>query len=403
MSGAAFLFDAVRTPRGKGKAGGALAAVKPAELVRQLIEALRARHGAVAVDSAERLVLSCVGQVGAQGGHIAMVSKLHAALPDRVAAQTLNNFCAGGLSAIGAAAAAVESGGAGLILAGGVEAMSQVPFLADRADYYADPDTARALAYVPVAIAADYLADRRGVARDELDAATLESHRRAHAAWEAGRYESSVIPVRTAQGGVALARDETIRPDLTPETLAALPPAFEALGRSGFDAVIAAHKAGTGAIEHRHSTANCPPIADGAALALIGTAAAGAALGLRPRARIARVVETGGDPIEQLTAGTAALERLLAATGLTLGEVDLIEYMEAFAVVPVLFLRDSGVDPAIVNVNGGHLALGHPMGATGAMLVATLLAEMERRDVERGIVVAHGGSGVGVAALLERL
>lgn len=402
MSGDAYLFDAVRTPRGKGKPGGALASVKPAELVRQLVEALRSRHGTEAVDAAERLVLSCVGQIGAQGGHIAMVSKLHAGLPERVAAQTLNNFCAGGLSAIGTAAAAVSSGAAGLVLAGGVESMSQVPFLADRADYYADPDTARALAYVPVALAADYLAHVRGVERAELDAATLESHRRAHFAWEEGRYESSVVAVRAAGGGVALDRDEAIRPDLTVEKLASLPPAFVELGQSGFDDVIAARKPGMGVIEHRHTNANCPPVADGAALAMIGSAGAGAARGLRPRARIVRVVEAGGDPVEQLTAGMAALERLLAECRLTLGEADLIEYMEAFAVVPVLFLRDTGVDPAIVNVNGGHLAMGHPMGATGALLVATLLAEMERRDLERGIVVAHGGSGVGVAALLER-
>ncbi|MGP1283934.1 MAG: acetyl-CoA C-acyltransferase [Parasphingopyxis sp.] len=402
MNAEVFIYDAVRTPRGKGKMGAPLSALAPQELVRQLVDALRERHGEAAIAGAERLVLSCVGQTGDQGGHIAMVGKLHAGLADATIALTINNFCSGGLSAVALAAATVRAGDAGLVLAGGVEMMSRVPFLADQAPYYADPALSEQLRYVPVALSADYLAHRFDVTREELDVATINSHRRARAAWDAGRYDRSVVAMRDEAGKVLLDPDETIRDTMTMEGLGALPPAFVETGAAGVDAMIDRAKPGTGPIDHRHSIANCPPIADGAGLVLVGSAAAGTALGLAPLAKIEACVEAAGDPIDQLTSGEAAMDRLLAKTGRTLADLDLVEYMEAFAVVPSLFYRRADVDPEIVNVNGGHLAMGHPMGATGAILTATLVEEMARRDAAQGLVVTHGGSGVGTAALLTR-
>lgn len=402
MTEEVFIYDALRTPRGKGKMGAPLSALSPQELVRQLIDTLRERHGEDAVRAVERLVLSCVGQIGDQGGHIAMVSKLHAGLTDETIALTINNFCSGGLSAVALAASVVRAGDADLMLTGGVEMMSRVPFLADQAPYYSDPELAEHLRYVLVALSADYLAHMFDVTREELDVATLRSHQRARDAWDAGRYTRSVVAMKDADGAVLLERDETIRNGMTIETLGALPPAFIEAGAAGVDAMIDRIKPGTGPIDHRHSIANCPPIADGAGLVLIGNAKAGEAHGLTPLARIDACVEAAGDPIDQLTAGAAAMEKLLGKTGRSLVDLDLIEYMEAFAVVPSLLYRREDVDPDIVNVNGGHLAMGHPMGATGAILTATLVEELCRRDVGQGLVVTHGGSGVGTAALLTR-
>jgi acetyl-CoA C-acetyltransferase len=401
--GDVLVFDAVRTPRGRGAEGGALARIAPHELIRQLVAALRRRLGEEAVAAAERFILSCVGQVGVQGGHLALVSRMHAGLPDTVGVMTLNNYCVGGLTALGVAAAEVRAGQAELVLAGGVEVMSQVPFLADRGAYYCDPDVAAALRYAPVGVAADLLAHREGIGRDALDAVTLESHRRAAEAWDSGRYAASVIPVAAADGSVALARDETIRANLTAERLAGLPPIFEAEARARWDAVIQAAKPEVGELSHRHSVANCPPVADGAALALVGTPEAGRTLGLTPLARLRSFAETAGDPVDQLTAGFAAMDKALASAGAGPGGMGRIEFMEAFAAVPARFLRDYDPDPARTNVNGGHLAMGHPMGATGLILTATLLHEMARAEAETGLVVAHGGSGVGAAAVFERV
>ncbi|MGI9605706.1 MAG: acetyl-CoA C-acyltransferase [Acidimicrobiales bacterium] len=395
----AYIYDAVRSPRAKGRPGGGLSSVQPHDLVAQLVDALRERTAGAAVDHADRLVLSCVGQVGAQGGHIALVSKLAATLPDRVVPHSLNNYCVGGLSAIGHATAAVESGQASLVLAGGVEMMSHVAFLADDAALYSDP-LASELRWTPVGVAADHLAHRHDVGRATLDELSIESHRRAALAWESGRYDDHVVPIHDADGNIVIVADETIRPDLSMDDLAALPPAFEAIGAATYDAVIAG--VGAESIEHRHSVANCPPIADGAALTIVGNAEAGEQMGLEPIARIEAIVEMGADPLDQLTAGRAAMDRLLEDTDLTLAEMDRIEFMEAFAVVSALFHREHDVDRAIVNPDGGHLAMGHPMGATGAILTAALAHGLRRDGAIRGLVVASGGSGVGVAALLSR-
>lgn len=396
-----FVYDAVRTPRGKGSPNGALASVPPNELVSQLVAALGVRNGEATLRHVQKLVLSCVGQVGAQGGHIAMVSRLSSQLSNAVTVLSLNNFCAGGLNAIGLANAMVRSHELDLVLAGGVECMSQVPFLADNASYYNDPDLSWDLHFVPVGLSADYLAFAHDVSRGALNEASYESHQRAARAWREGRYDSAVVPVRDRAGAIVLDKDETIREQLTPEAMAGLSPVFEAQGQERYDAVIRSVRPGLGEIDHRHTLANCPPIADGASLVLLGSREAGARAGLEPLARLAAFVEASGDPVDQLTSGVAAMKLLLAREKLDLDDFDLIEFMEAFAVTPARFYRDFAPDRARVNVNGGHLAMGHPMGATGAVLTTTLTHEMKARGARRGLVVATGGSGVGAAAVFE--
>jgi acetyl-CoA C-acetyltransferase/acetyl-CoA acyltransferase len=402
------LFDAVRTPRGKGapprddKPGGALAAVRPHELVVGLIDALEVRNPGMS-EAVAGLTLGCVGQVGAQGGHIALVSRLASRLADQVPVKSLNNFCVSGLTAIADAAAQVGSGGDGLYLAGGVECLSQVGFLADQAHYYQDPELMRLLRWAPPIMGAELIATLEGFSKADLDALTLESHRRAHAAWQDGAYAASVEPVRGGDGDILLERDELVRGDLTEERLAAMQPAFAEQGAMGFDAAMLAAHPELDEIDHVHSIANCPGMADGAALALLGRPEAGAAAGLEPRARIRALAETADDPVLQLTAGFRAIDRLLQETGLRIGDFDRIEFMEAFAAVPLKFQRDYAPDPDRVNVNGGHLAMGHPMGATGAILMTTLVHELQRCDGELGLVVAQAGGGIGSAMIVERV
>jgi acetyl-CoA acetyltransferase family protein len=395
-----FVYDAVRSPRGKGKQGAPMAdAALPHQLVAHLIAELGRRHDVN--PHIEQLIVSCVGQTGAQGGHIGLVSKLEAGLPAETVVHSVNNYCVGGLSAIGAAANAIRAGLVDLAYAGGVEMMSHVPFGADRASYFTDPAVAGALSYAPPGIGADLLANLNDVDRETLDHWALRSHHRAAAAWDAGIYDGSVVAITGADGDVALARDETIVADMTAEKIAVLPPVFEEMGRTTFDAVIEAARSGTGPIEHRHTIAHCPPIADGASIVLLGSAEAGARHRLEPVARLVDLVEAAGDPILQLTAGATAMERVLDRNGLELAAMDHIEYMEAFAVVPALFERNYDVDMERVNPYGGHLAMGHPMGATGAILATAVTAELRRRGAGCGLAVAHGGAGVGVAAVFE--
>ncbi len=401
MSRDVFIYDAVRAPRGKGKAGAPLSHVLPHELVGQLIDELDRRHGVVR-DEVERFTLSCVGQTGAQGGHIGLVSKLQASLNDSAVVHTINNYCVGGLTAIGNSALAIQAGAVDLALAGGVEMMSHVPFGGDKAAFFSDHAVAEELSYAPPGIGADFLAHTNDVPREKLDEWALRSHRLAAAAWDEGRYDGWVVPVVDRDGVELTARDETIAV-LTAEKLAELPPVFAGMAGGAFDAMLERERPGTGPIDHRHTIAHCPPIADGASVVLLGSAEAGERYGLTPLARLAELVEAGGDPVAQLTAGVKAMDRVLDRGGWSMGDMDVVEYMEAFAVVPALFERRDDVDLDRVNVNGGHLAMGHPMGATGAILVTATVAEMQRTGAARGLTVAHGGAGVGVAAVLERV
>lgn len=397
-----YIFDAVRTPRGKGRPDGSLAAVTPAQLVGQLVEALERRSSREAIRAAEHLTLGCVTQVGPQGGHVALAARIQAGLPDTIACLTINNFCVSGLSALADAARRVASGQVGLALAGGVESMSQVPFLADKADYYSNMDLAGAMGWAPVGVAADLLATREGLERPALDAAVLTSHARAAEAWRQGRYAGRVVPITGPDGQVALDHDENIRDFGDGASLARLGPVFAAMGAQGFDDILIGETPGLDAINHLHTVAHCPPIADGAALLLVGDLESGRKYGLRPLARIRAVAEAADDHVLQLTAGYRAMNHALARAGLSLGQVGAVEFMEAFAAVPVLFERDYGPDMSRVNPNGGHLAMGHPMGATGAILTTTLLDDMVQLNAETGLVVATGGVGVGAAMVLER-
>lgn len=379
-----FIHDAVRTPRGKGKQGGALSPLMPEELTTACIDYLEAR-GRPVRQIAERLIVSSVGQVGAQGGHIAMVAKLHGNLRAEAAAHSLNNFCAGGLTAIGQAHAAAASGQSTHSLAGGVEMLSRVPFMADQAAHYTATNLPQHSRYIPVALAADLLAQAENITRAELDAAALTSQARAAAAPAA--MNASVVPLQ------GLTADETPRPT-TAESLASLPPAFPALADQ-YRAVI-----GDAPIDHRHTLGHAPPLADGAALALIGPANPSLP---PPRARILAFAESGGDVRASLTAGFTAMQTALTRANLSLDDMAAIEFMEAFAVTIAKFLRDFPVDPARVNIAGGHIARGHPMGATGAVLTATLLDALDYTQGKYGLVVASGAQGVGVAMIIERL
>jgi acetyl-CoA C-acetyltransferase len=381
-----FLYDAVRTPRGKARPDGGLAGLTPQELVRQQAAALAARCGEAAANP-DALILGCVTQTGAQGGHIALVAKLHAGLPDTTAAHSLNNYCASGLSAIGQAVAKIASGEIAVALAGGVESMSAVPFLSDRAGFYINDELPPRARFVPPVLGADRLARAEGITRADLDAVALASQRKAATAEGDAAFQKSRITTG------ALAGEECIRPQTSAESLAAMPAAFGDLQAQY-----------AGALEGEsfaplHSIAHAPPICDGAGLALVGAAG----LAPPPRARIVAFAESGGDPVASLTAGFAAMDKVLARAGLTLDDMDRIEFMEAFAVTIAQFLRDRDADPARVNVSGGHLAKGHPMGASGAILASTLLDALDACAGRYGLVVLTGAMGVGAAMVVERV
>ncbi len=381
-----YLYDAVRTPRGKARPDGGLANLSPQELVRQQAAALASRCGDVAAHP-DALILGCVTQTGAQGGHLAMLAKLHSDLPAATAVQTINNYCASGLSAIGQAVARVASGQASHILAGGVESMSAVPFLSDRAAFYGNKELPPRARFVPPVLAADRLANSEGMTRAELDAAALTSQQRAAATDRDAALQRSRITTGALDG------EECIRPQTSAESLAAAPAEFGELQRQYAGALEDT------TFEPLHSIAHAPPICDGAGMALIGSAG----LGPPPRARVVAFAESGGDPVASLTAGFAAMDKVLARAGLTLGDMDRIEFMEAFAVTIAKFLRGRDVDAARVNVSGGHLAKGHPMGASGAILTSTLLDALDACGGRYGLVVLTGAMGVGAAMVVERM
>ena len=378
----AYIRDAVRSPRGKARPDGGLASLKPHELVGGLIDALDERTGGVA-RTADGLILGAVGQVGAQGGNVALVSKLHAGLLDAAFAWSLNNYCVSGLTAIGQAARLVEAT-QDAILAGGVEMMSRVPFMGDKADYYEDASFPPRTRYIPVVLAADRLAEDLGVTREDMDAAALMSQQRTATA-EGTPLVKSRIPLN------GLDREEAARASTTAESLAAMPAAFGALSQQYAEALEGR------TIDHRHTVAHAPPMTDGAGLALVSGERTGA------RARIVAYAEAGGDPAASLTAGFTAMDQALETAGLTLDDMDRVEFMEDFAVTIVRFLRERSVDPDKVNVGGGHLAKGHPMGATGAILLSSLLDALDACEGRYGLVAAAGAQGVGSAMIVERL
>ena len=398
----ALIFDAVRTPRGKGKKDGSLHEVKPVDLLAGLLTAFqsRAQFDPAAIDD---VVMGCVTPVGEQGAVIAKTALLKAGWPHTTSGVQVNRFCASGLEAVNMAAQKVASGWEDLVLAGGVESMSRVPMGSDGGAWAQDPETNAATGFVPQGIGADLIATLDGFGRDTVDAFALESQRRAAAAQAEGRFDRSVLPVRDAIGLTLLARDEFIKPHTTLQGLGALKASFTELGAMGFDAVALARYPQVERIEHVHTAGNSSGIVDGAAAVLIGSEAMGKSLGLTPRARIVATALSGADPTIMLTGPMPATRKALAKAGLSIDDIDLFEVNEAFAAVPMRFMREMNVPHEKVNVNGGAIAMGHPLGATGAMLVGTLLDELERRKLKRGLVTLCVGGGMGIATVVERV
>jgi acetyl-CoA C-acetyltransferase len=399
----AFIYDAIRTPRGRGRRGS-LYHVKPVSLVTGLIHELLGRHPGLDPARLDDLLLGVVTPVGDQGMNIAKTAALAAGLPDQVAGVQLNRFCASGLEAVNLAAQKVRSGWEHLVLAGGVESMSRVPMGSDGGPMAADPETALGTYFVPQGIGADLIATVEGFTREDVDAYAVRSQRRAARAWSGGHFAKSVVPVRDRNGVVVLDRDEHLRPETTAETLGALKPSFADLGTAaGFDAVALQKYHWVERVEHVHTAGNSSGVVDGSALVLVGTERAGARCGLVPRARVVAAAVSGADPTIMLTGPAPATRKALDLAGLTVDDIDLFEINEAFAAVVLRYVRDLGLPWEKVNVNGGAIALGHPLGATGAMLVGTVVDELERRSARRAVVSLCAGGGMGIATVVERL
>lgn len=396
----AYVYDAIRTPRGRGKSSGALHEVKPVKLLTTLMHAMQQRHD---LDTAlvEDVVLGVVTPIGDQGAVIAKTAALAAGWDLKVAGVQVNRFCASGLEAVNLAAQKVRSGWEDLVVAGGVESMSRVPMGSDGGAWAMDPETNLATGFVPQGIGADLIATMDGFAREDVDAFGVSSHRKAAAARDAGRFARSLIPVQDDLGLSILHRDETIRPDTSLEGLAQLRPSFEQMGRMGYDAVALRKYPQVARIDHVHHAGNSSGIVDGAALVLIGSEQAGRQLGMTPRARIVSTALTGTDPTIMLTGPMPASRKALAKAGLTVDDIDLFEVNEAFAAVVMRFMQEMRVPEEKVNVNGGAIAMGHPLGATGAMLLGTLVDELERRKLKRGLATLCVGGGMGIATVVE--
>jgi acetyl-CoA C-acetyltransferase len=402
MTQEAYIYDAIRTPRGRGKANGALHEVKPVDLVATLLTALQ-RRTRLDTSHVDDIILGCVTPVADQGANIAKTAVLYADWDISVAGQQINRFCASGLEAVNHAAMRVRSGWEDLVVAGGVESMSRVPMGSDGGAMVLDPAVSAKLRFVPQGISADLIATIEGFTRDDVDAFAVASHRKAAAARANGHFQKSLTPIADLNGVGILDHDELIRPDASLETLAKLPASFEQMGDLGFDAVAMSRYPQVERLRHVHTPGNSSGIVDGAALVLIGSKEKGAELGLTPRARIVAAAVTGTEPTIMLTGPKPASEKALKKAGMTLDDIDLIEVNEAFASVVLKFQRDINADPEKINVNGGAIAMGHPLGATGAMLLGTALDELERRDQNTALITLCVGGGMGVATIIERV
>ncbi|HET6561823.1 MAG TPA: acetyl-CoA C-acetyltransferase [Marmoricola sp.] len=399
----AFVYDAIRTPRGKGKKDGSLHEVKPVDLVVTLLDELRKRNDGFDPERVDDVVLGVVSPVGDQGGDIAKTAVLAAGYPETTAGVQLNRFCASGLEAVNQAAARIRSGWEELVLAGGVESMSRVPMGSDGGPWAGDPAIAFETSFVPQGIGADLIATLEGWSRRDVDAYAAESQARAAKAQANGYFDHSLVPVKDLNGLTVLDKDEFIRPGTTVESLAGLKPSFAFHGDLGFDSVALEKYHWVEKVDHVHHAGNSSGIVDGAALMAIGSEQVGTDLGLRPRARIVSAAVSGADPTIMLTGPAPAARKALAKAGLTADDIDLWEMNEAFAAVALRFMRDMGLSHDVVNVNGGAIAMGHPLGATGAMILGTLIDELERRDLRRGLATLCVGGGMGIATIVERV
>ena len=399
----AYIYDAVRTPRGKGKKDGSLHEVTPIRLAAQALTWIRDRND---LDTAEvdDIVLGVVEPVGEQGADIARVAALHADYDESVSGVQINRFCASGLEAVNMAAGQVMSGQSDLSIGGGVESMSRVPMFSGGGAWMADPEVAFKTYFVPQGVSADLVATKYGFSRDDVDAYAVESQRRAKAAWDAGYFEGSVVPVTDQNGLTVLDYDEYMRPQTTMQSLASLDPSFKDQGENyGFDGVAIQRYPEVERITHVHHAGNSSGIVDGAAAVLVGNKEIGDKLGLKARARIRAFSSIGSEPTIMLTGPSAAAEKALKRAGMTPEDIDLYELNEAFAAVVLRFMQTLNVPQDKMNVNGGAIAMGHPLGATGAMILGTLLDELERRDQEAGLATLCVGAGMGTATIIQRI
>jgi acetyl-CoA C-acetyltransferase len=399
----AFIYDAVRTPRGRGKADGALHEVTALNLAAQALSAIKDRNK---LDPAlvDDVVLGCVDPVGEAGGDIARASALVAGFGDGVPGVQINRFCASGLDAVNFASAEIMSGQHEMTIGGGVESMSRVGIGASGGAWPMDPSIAVKTYFLPQGISADLIATKHGFSRDDVDAYAVESQQRAAKSWEEGRFKNSVIPVKDVNGLTILAKDEHMRPSTTMQTLAALQPSFVQMGEmAGFDAVAVQKHPEIEAINHVHHPGNSSGIVDGAAAVLIGSKQAGKAAGLKPRARIKAFANIGSEPAIMLTGPIDVTQKVLKKAGMKLPDIDLIEINEAFASVILRYMQAFDIDASNVNVNGGAIAMGHPLGATGAMILGTVLDELERSGKETALITLCIGAGMGTATIIERV
>jgi len=404
LTSEAFIYEAIRTPRGRGKANGSLHGVKPVSLVTGLIDELRVRHPDLDTNAVDDIVLGCVTPVGDQGADIAKTAAIFAGLPDTVAGTQINRFCASALEAVNIAAQKVRAGWDQLIIAGGVECMSRVPMGSDGGAWAMDPETAYDTYFVPQGISADLIATIEGFTRDDVDAYAVQSQQRSAAAWSAGNFAKSVVPVKDRNGVTLLDHDEHMRPDTTMESLAALKPSFAGIGEmGGFDAVALQKFHWVEKIDHVHTPGNSSGIVDGAALVVVGSEQIGKDFGMVPRARIVATAVSGADPTIMLTGPTPATEKALRLAGLTKDDIDVWELNEAFAAVVLKWVKDFDLPMEKVNINGGAIAMGHPLGATGAMIMGTVVDELERSGGRYGLVTLCIGGGMGLATIIERV
>ena len=402
MSNTAYIYDALRTPRSKGKAGGSLYEVKPIDLGAGLLRALQARHD---LDTAyvDDVIMGCVTPVGEQGSDVAKMIVQNADWDESVAGVQLDRFCASGLEAVNSAAAKVASGWENLVVAGGVECMSRVPMGSNGGAMGGDAAFSMKTGFVPQGIGADTIATLEGWSREDVDRYAVESQRRAAFARDNGYFDKSVVPVVDANGLTILEKDDFIKPETTLEGLAGLRASFEMMGQFGFDDVILSKYTTLEKINHVHTPGNSSGIVDGSSAVLIGSEKAGKDLGLTPRGRIVATAVLSTDPIIMLTGPGPAAEKCLRTAGLKKSDIDLWEINEAFASVAMRYMKDLGIDHEVTNVNGGAIAMGHPLGATGAMLVSTMLDELERRQLKRAMLSLCVGGGMGISTIIERV
>lgn len=402
MTTEAYIFDAVRTPRGRGKKDGSLYSVKPVTLLKIVLNALQERNS---LDTAQvdDIVMGCVTAVGDQGADIAKTAALAADWDEKVAGVTLNRFCASGLEAVNLAAMKVRSGWEDLVVAGGVEAMSRVPMGSDGGAWATDPETNLHTGFMPQGIGADLIATIEGFSREDVDGFAVKSQQKAANAWQHDYFSKSIVPVTDQNGVVILDRDEQVRGDTSTASLSGLKPSFQMMGEMGFDGVAREKYHYVEKINHVHHAGNSSGIVDGATAMLIGSEAKGKAMGLKPRARIVATAVTSTDPTIMLTGPAPAARKALEKAGMTADQIDLFEVNEAFASVVMRFQRELSVPDEKVNVNGGAIAMGHPLGATGAMILGTLMDELERRELRYGLATLCVGGGMGIATIIERV